>query len=108
MTAPADHSKWAIATQKQLAWLSCACPLSVSCCVLLPCSFSLTLNLPHSWRPGAASLLWVECALQSLSSDLVLRYGAGAAIVFKQGPYLQALTEVSTNAWGFTQQLIAA
>lgn len=37
----------------------------------------------------------MECALQSLSADLVARYGAGASIVFKQGPYLQALSEVS-------------
>jgi hypothetical protein len=47
-----------------------------------------------SWRPGGASLLWVECALQSLSTDLVSRYGPGASIVYKHGPYAQALTEV--------------
>ena len=47
-----------------------------------------------SWRPGCASLLWMQCALQSLSTDLVARYGAGAGIVFKQGPYVQALSEV--------------
>lgn len=36
----------------------------------------------------------MECALQSLSTDLVSRYGPGASIVYKHGPYAQALNEV--------------
>jgi hypothetical protein len=36
----------------------------------------------------------MQCALQSLSTDLVTRYGAGAGIVFKQGPYVEALSAV--------------
>lgn len=46
------------------------------------------------WRPGGASLLWARAALCSLSSDLVSRYGAGAAIVYRHGPYAAALLEV--------------
>jgi len=61
--------------------------------VWLPCSAAL----PCSWRPGGASLLWAQCALQSLSSDLVSRYGAGAGLVYKPGPYTQALTEVGPS-----------
>jgi hypothetical protein len=54
----------------------------------------LPLLLLPSWRPGGASLLWAAAALQSLSSDFKSRYGAGAAIVFKRGPYAAALQEV--------------
>lgn len=50
---------------------------------------------PPSWRPGSASLLWAQAALASLSSDLVARYGAGAAVVYRHGPYASALREVS-------------
>lgn len=50
-----------------------------------------------SWRPGAASLLWLQCALASLSADLVSRYGAGAAILYRPGPYTQALSEVGVR-----------
>jgi hypothetical protein len=62
--------------------------------ILLPLLLLLLLLL-HSWRPGGASLLWAAAALQSLSADLKSRYGAGAAIVFRQGPYAAALQEVS-------------
>jgi hypothetical protein len=48
----------------------------------------------YSWRPGAASRLWQQCALASLSRDLVSRYGVGAAIIFRPGPYAQALAQV--------------
>lgn len=61
---------------------------------------ALLLLCMLSWRPGAASLLWVECALQSLSADLRSRYGPGATLVFKHGPYLQALSAVGA-ALGF-------
>lgn len=61
---------------------------------------ALLLLCMLSWRPGAASLLWVECALQSLSTDLRSRYGPGASLVFKHGPYLQALSAVGA-ALGF-------
>lgn len=70
-------------------------------------SFCLPPLLPScifSWRPGAASLLWVDCALQSLSGDLRLRYGPGAALVFKHGPYLQALSAVGLLHWVFCQR----
>lgn len=55
---------------------------------------SLLLFVQTSWRPGGASLLWAAAALQSLSSDLRSRYGAGASIVFRRGPYAAALQEV--------------
>jgi hypothetical protein len=48
----------------------------------------------RSWRPGAASLLWLQSALASLSTDLVSKYGKGAAIIYRHGPYSQALLEV--------------
>ena len=44
-----------------------------------------------AWRPGAASRLWTQHALQSMSADLALRYGAGARIVFAAGPAAPAL-----------------
>jgi hypothetical protein len=60
-----------------------------------------------SWRPGAASRFWLRCALEALSADLVSRYGRGAEVVFKRGPYQRALEEVrggrpaaSAYAWG--------
>lgn len=37
-----------------------------------------------SWRPGAASLLWLKHALQSMDADLRARYGAAAGIAFFQ------------------------
>jgi hypothetical protein len=52
------------------------------------------------WRPGAASNLWLRGALASLSADLAARYGAGAEVVLKRGPYLQALQEVRRGGAG--------
>ncbi|KAI8468759.1 MAG: hypothetical protein J3K34DRAFT_459699 [Monoraphidium minutum] len=46
------------------------------------------------WRPGAAARLWLRCALEALSRDLAERYGRGAEVVFKRGPYQRALEEV--------------
>lgn len=48
-----------------------------------------------SWRPGGASLLWLQLALSSLDQDLVRRYGPGASIVYKRGPYAEALRQVA-------------
>lgn len=50
-----------------------------------------------SWRPGAASLVWLHGALASLDADLQARYGPGAAVVYRQGPYAQALLEVASS-----------
>jgi DNA photolyase len=36
----------------------------------------------EAWRPGGASLLWVQQALESMSADLQARYGHGARIAF--------------------------
>eukprot|EP00884_Botryococcus_braunii_P006520 jgi/Botrbrau1/1586/Bobra.0185s0008.2 len=47
-----------------------------------------------SWRPGGASLVWLEAALGSLDASL-RQYGKGAGIIFRRGPYLQALREVA-------------
>lgn len=52
------------------------------------------------WRPGGASCLWLRLALASLGEDLVARYGPGASIVYKRGPYQQALEEVGLRAGG--------
>jgi hypothetical protein len=48
----------------------------------------------YRWRPGGATLYWQQQALQSLDAALQARYGPGAAIVYKRGPYVTALTEV--------------
>ncbi|MEW5307009.1 MAG: hypothetical protein WDW36_009431 [Sanguina aurantia] len=50
---------------------------------------------PSSWRQGRASLLWAQSALRSLSADLVARYGPGAAIVYRRGPYAEAISQVA-------------
>ncbi len=47
-----------------------------------------------SWRPGGASRLWLGAARDSLGRDLVSRYGPGAGIVYRKGPYAQAVQEV--------------
>jgi hypothetical protein len=100
---------WSVA-----GWISCEAPvLALACHMTLMlklaplaavlvcfCLCAVAMSCMCSWRPGAASLLWVECALQSLSADLVSRYGQGAALVFKQGPYLQALSGVSVSIRG--------
>lgn len=52
------------------------------------------------WRPGGASLVWHQAALDSLRRDLVSRYGAGASIVYRKGPYGQALLEVGQARGG--------
>lgn len=47
------------------------------------------------WRPGAAARLWLRGALESLGADLVAKYGPGAGVVLKRGPYATALAEAS-------------
>ena len=42
----------------------------------------LLLVAGTSWRPGRASLVWLEGALQALDSELRERYGPGAGIVY--------------------------
>lgn len=51
-----------------------------------------------AWRPAGASLLWLHHALQSLDTDLQKRFGRGASIVYKRGPYLAALQSVAEAA----------
>ena len=51
-----------------------------------------------SWRPAGANLAWQEAALRSLDHDLQKLYGAGAGIVFRHGPYLEALLDVARAA----------
>lgn len=41
-------------------------------------------------------MVWQMAALKSLDADLQDRYGKGAAIVYKKGPYLKALREIMT------------
>jgi hypothetical protein len=43
-----------------------------------------------------ASLVWHKAALQYLDSDLQARYGAGASIIFRRGPYLPALQAIAS------------
>eukprot|EP00892_Ulva_mutabilis_P003954 jgi/Ulvmu1/1930/UM012_0090.1 len=51
-----------------------------------------------SWRPGQASLLWTQHALESMSADLTLRYGAAARIVYARGPAADALPRLCAVA----------
>ena len=46
-----------------------------------------------SWRPAGASLYWLQEALRALDADLRARFGAGAGILFRRGPYLPALRQ---------------
>lgn len=54
-----------------------------------------------SWRISGAGLLWQRDALDAFNKDVIARYGPGAAVVMKTGPYLEAITEVCTSlgAW---------
>jgi deoxyribodipyrimidine photolyase len=58
----------------------------------------LLLGAGTSWRPGRASLVWLEGALQALDSELRERYGPGAGIVYCRGPYLEELRRVADAA----------
>lgn len=49
------------------------------------------------WRPGAATLLWLHHALDSLDKSLVAKYGASARIVYRKGPYASVVSEVSAG-----------
>jgi len=69
------------------AWnLSAQCHLGFRVCDLCTAS---------GWRPTGASLVWQEAALRGLDADLQARYGAGAAIIFRNGPYLPALQAIA-------------
>lgn len=39
--------------------------------------------------------MWIEAALAALDRDLIARYGPGAKIVFRRGPYLEELQAVA-------------
>ena len=39
--------------------------------------------------------MWQEAALRGLDADLQARYGPGAAIIYRKGPYLPALKAVA-------------
>ena len=67
--------------------ISIACGLTTTC--------RLIVAAGTSWRPGAASLVWQMQALKALDRDLQQKYGAGAAIIYKHGPYLKALKEIA-------------
>ena len=45
-----------------------------------------------------ASLVWLHASLQSLDKSLRSRYGPGAGIIFRTGPYLEALKDVAAKA----------
>ena len=45
-----------------------------------------------------ASLVWLHASLQSLDTSLRSRFGPGAGIVFRRGPYLDALKDVAAKA----------
>ena len=51
-----------------------------------------------SWRPMGASLVWLHASLQSLDTALRRRFGSGAGIIFRRGPYLDALKDVAAKA----------
>jgi hypothetical protein len=62
----------------------------------LPSSFCCTFPADGtSWRPGGASLLWLDGALRCLDEDLRGRYGPGAGLVYRRGPAAEALLEVA-------------
>ena len=42
--------------------------------------------------------MWLQASLQSLDRDLRSRYGPGAGIIFRRGPYLEALQDVAAQA----------
>jgi len=44
-----------------------------------------------SWRPAGATVFWLQEALRALDGDLRARFGPGAGIAFRRGPYLAAL-----------------
>ncbi|GAX80053.1 hypothetical protein CEUSTIGMA_g7492.t1 [Chlamydomonas eustigma] len=48
-----------------------------------------------SWRPTGASRVWLQLALAALDRDLISKYGPGAGIVYKHGPYLEAIRQVA-------------
>lgn len=50
-----------------------------------------------SWRPAGASLYWLQEALRALDADLRARFGAGAGILFRRGPYLPALRQAAAE-----------
>lgn len=41
-----------------------------------------------------ASCVWQQASLRSLDADLRARFGPGAGIIFRKGPYADALAEV--------------
>lgn len=57
---------------------------------LIPCP----AHAASGWRPTGASLVWQQAALQGLDADLQARYGAGASVIFRRGPYLAALQAI--------------
>lgn len=59
-------------------------------------SLMMDVAAGSSWRPGQASLVWQQAALRSFDADL-RKYGPGAAIVFRRGPYLTALQDVASK-----------
>ena len=43
-------------------------------------------------------MVWIEEALRSLDRDLQQRYGPGAAILYRPGPYSEALLAIAAAA----------
>lgn len=43
-------------------------------------------------------MVWIEEALRSLDRDLQQRYGPGAAILYRRGPYSEALVAIAAAA----------
>lgn len=64
-------------------------------------SISISLNAASaagtSWRPAGASLYWLQEALRSLDGDLRAKFGAGAGVLFRRGPYLPALQQAAAE-----------
>ncbi|KAK9831569.1 hypothetical protein WJX74_000355 [Apatococcus lobatus] len=50
-----------------------------------------------SWRPVGASLAWLQASLTSLDLDLQRKFGPGAAIIFRKGPYLESLQDLAAQ-----------
>ena len=50
-----------------------------------------------SWRPAGASLAWLQASLASLNTDLRQKFGPGAGLILRRGPYQEALQEVAAR-----------
>lgn len=63
--------------------------------ICMKCSTQLLTGT--SWRPTGAALVWLQASLGSLDKDLRERFGPGAGIIFRQGPYFDALHDITSK-----------